>query len=201
VGRLPPDVGLLVGAVRGLRAGFSSRSDETTAKSSPPYTISLPLRLPHCWPPGGAEWFKGWLDRAVNASDGLVCISRAVADDVLNYLEGRADTERRVTEGRLLASRQGRGGRGETFEPTERADTGGLRQQGHFPDGGDAGTAEESHAGARRFRTHVGKGTRGCPVHRRQAGLDGRRLAGADPLASRTGLTTAFHRTPDRPRA
>ena len=58
----------------------------------------LPLRLPHCWPPGGAEWFKGWLDRAVNASDGLVCISRAVADDVLNYLEGRADTERRVTK-------------------------------------------------------------------------------------------------------
>lgn len=35
---------------------------------------------------GGPEWFRGWFRDAVSMSDGLVCISRAVADDVTKHL-------------------------------------------------------------------------------------------------------------------
>jgi len=48
----------------------------------------LPLTLP----PGnivdgGAEWFGRWLKSAVESSDGLVCISRAVADELAGHIE------------------------------------------------------------------------------------------------------------------
>ena len=48
----------------------------------------LPLNLP----PGnvvegGKEWFDGWLRRAIAASDGLVCISKAVADELIGFIE------------------------------------------------------------------------------------------------------------------
>ena len=42
----------------------------------------LPLRLPHCWPPGTSEWFRGWIEAAIEESDALICISRSVADEV-----------------------------------------------------------------------------------------------------------------------
>jgi glycosyltransferase involved in cell wall biosynthesis len=46
----------------------------------------LPIQLP----PGnivdgGKEWFKGWLNLAIEQSDALVCISRSVADDLVAY--------------------------------------------------------------------------------------------------------------------
>ena len=48
----------------------------------------LPINLP----PGnivegGKEWFEGWLRRAIAASDGLVCISKAVADELIGFIE------------------------------------------------------------------------------------------------------------------
>jgi glycosyltransferase involved in cell wall biosynthesis len=47
----------------------------------------LPLTLP---PgnivPGGKEWFEGWIRSAVEESDSLVCISRAVADDLIAHI-------------------------------------------------------------------------------------------------------------------
>jgi glycosyltransferase involved in cell wall biosynthesis len=46
----------------------------------------IPIRLPDCVPEGGDQWFRKWLQMAVTESDALVCISRAVADDLIAYL-------------------------------------------------------------------------------------------------------------------
>jgi len=46
----------------------------------------LPMRFPQFWPAGAEPWFRGWLRRAIDESDGLVCISRAVADEVDAYV-------------------------------------------------------------------------------------------------------------------
>jgi len=51
--------------------------------------------LPIVLPPGnivegGKEWFEAWFRDAAAWSDGLVCISRTVADDVRDYLETHA---------------------------------------------------------------------------------------------------------------
>lgn len=48
----------------------------------------LPIKLP----PGnivsgGKEWFDDWLQRAVMASDSLICISKSVADDLIEYIK------------------------------------------------------------------------------------------------------------------
>jgi glycosyltransferase involved in cell wall biosynthesis len=37
---------------------------------------------------GGKEWFEGWLRDAVAQSDAMVCISRSVADQVVDYVRG-----------------------------------------------------------------------------------------------------------------
>ncbi|TWA50698.1 glycosyltransferase involved in cell wall biosynthesis, partial [Azospirillum brasilense] len=47
--------------------------------------------LPITLPPGnivdgGKEWFEGWVRSAIKQSDGLVCISKAVADDLIAYM-------------------------------------------------------------------------------------------------------------------
>lgn len=49
----------------------------------------LPIRFPQYWPPGASAWFEDWLRRAVAASDGLVCISRAVADELGRFIAGQ----------------------------------------------------------------------------------------------------------------
>lgn len=46
----------------------------------------LPLRLPECFEPGAQAWFARWLERAIPMSDGLICISKAVADDLIAYI-------------------------------------------------------------------------------------------------------------------
>jgi len=51
----------------------------------------LPIRFPHLFVEGGAQWFTGWLDKALRHSDGCICISRAVADEVLAYLRVRRE--------------------------------------------------------------------------------------------------------------
>jgi glycosyltransferase involved in cell wall biosynthesis len=54
----------------------------------------LPIRFPDFWPPGAAAWFEGWLRQAIRQSDGLVCISRAVADDVRAFVDAHpSDTD------------------------------------------------------------------------------------------------------------
>jgi glycosyltransferase involved in cell wall biosynthesis len=47
--------------------------------------------LPITLPPGnitegGSEWFEGWFRKAVKASDGLLCISKTVANEVIEYV-------------------------------------------------------------------------------------------------------------------
>lgn len=47
----------------------------------------LPLTLPPGnFVDGGREWFKSWFDDAISVSDGIVCISKATADEVDGYL-------------------------------------------------------------------------------------------------------------------
>lgn len=48
----------------------------------------LPITLPPGnFGDGAHEWFEGWFRNAVQSSDGLLCISRAVANEVIAYVE------------------------------------------------------------------------------------------------------------------
>jgi glycosyltransferase involved in cell wall biosynthesis len=47
----------------------------------------LPLQHPEWFPPDMPSVFNGWLSRICGLTDGFACISRAVADDLLNWLE------------------------------------------------------------------------------------------------------------------
>jgi glycosyltransferase involved in cell wall biosynthesis len=47
----------------------------------------LPILRPEVFPPSAEGDFKAWLPMLARVADGLVCISRAVADEVADYLE------------------------------------------------------------------------------------------------------------------
>ncbi|MEO8740566.1 MAG: glycosyltransferase [Casimicrobiaceae bacterium] len=49
----------------------------------------LPVRFPDAFIDGGAEWFTAWLDKALAASDGCICISAAVVDELSSYADIR----------------------------------------------------------------------------------------------------------------
>jgi glycosyltransferase involved in cell wall biosynthesis len=55
----------------------------------------IPISHPQYFVSGGATWFKNWLEKAVDNSDGLICISRAVADEVNLFIRAGAKTETR----------------------------------------------------------------------------------------------------------
>ena len=56
----------------------------------------LPILLPAGnFLTGGKEGFEGWLNAAIQNSDGLVCISRATADEVVKYMCRQTDAEPR----------------------------------------------------------------------------------------------------------
>lgn len=64
---------------------------EQARKMRVPITTAVYDLLPLTLPPGnivegGKEWFENWLRNAIAASDGLVCISKAVADEVVAYV-------------------------------------------------------------------------------------------------------------------
>lgn len=46
----------------------------------------LLIKLPHCFPEGGTRVFEKWLN-VITQSDGAVCISRAVADELTAWLQ------------------------------------------------------------------------------------------------------------------
>jgi glycosyltransferase involved in cell wall biosynthesis len=46
----------------------------------------LPLLQPHNFPAGGSELFRIWLETVLGLGDGLLCISRAVADEAHQWL-------------------------------------------------------------------------------------------------------------------
>lgn len=49
----------------------------------------LPLHMPQAFPAGEAQRFADYLDTITAVSDGIVCISRAVADELLQQLNAR----------------------------------------------------------------------------------------------------------------
>ena len=60
----------------------------------------LPITLPEGnIVPGGREWFEGWFRDAIAASDGLVCISRSVAEAVNSYIESHKELTNRPKVG------------------------------------------------------------------------------------------------------
>ena len=54
----------------------------------------LPIRFPQLFVEGGAAWFAGWLVKAIRGSDGLVCISRAVADELDAFIRSLGSRRR-----------------------------------------------------------------------------------------------------------
>ncbi|WP_193615711.1 glycosyltransferase family 1 protein [Massilia sp. YMA4] len=47
----------------------------------------LPITQAQMFSPGAAPWFARWLRTVAETADGLVCISRAVADDLIDWIE------------------------------------------------------------------------------------------------------------------
>ena len=59
----------------------------------------LPINFPQFMVPGGPEWFWSWLRQAIEASDGLICISRSVADElevIIRVMGSRLGGRRRL---------------------------------------------------------------------------------------------------------
>jgi glycosyltransferase involved in cell wall biosynthesis len=46
----------------------------------------LPIKHSSCFVDGGRQWFENWFRDAIQSSDGLLCISRAVAEEVVDYV-------------------------------------------------------------------------------------------------------------------
>jgi hypothetical protein len=64
------------------------------------YTVifdSLPVRTPATSQRGMGQPAYRWLERAVDESDGLVCVSRAMADDLLDVARSRPSAKTKVT--------------------------------------------------------------------------------------------------------
>lgn len=47
----------------------------------------LPVTLPAMFSAGASPWFSRWLETIASVADGLFCISRAVADELLHWIE------------------------------------------------------------------------------------------------------------------
>lgn len=87
----PGDIVLMLDSSWARYQEFFPVFEQARSNHVPIYTVVydiLPLILPEGnFVEGGREWFDGWFRDAVRASDGLVCISRSVMDDVNTYLE------------------------------------------------------------------------------------------------------------------
>ncbi len=78
----------------------------------------LPIRLPHMFVDGGAAWFAGWLEKALRNSDGYICISRAIADELQPLVKAQGfDASRQLGYWHLGCDFRGAG----DSPPTERA--------------------------------------------------------------------------------
>ena len=88
----PGDVLLMLDSSWQRYREFHPVFERARAARVPVYTAVYDL-LPLVLPPGnfvegGKEWFEGWFRDALAQSDGLVCISRSVAQSVLDYARG-----------------------------------------------------------------------------------------------------------------
>lgn len=87
----PGDVLLMLDSSWSNYTNFTPAFDRARKAKVPIITVVYDL-LPIILPPGyfvegGREWFEGWLRKAIQSSDGLLCISRATANDVKEYVE------------------------------------------------------------------------------------------------------------------
>lgn len=86
----PGDIFLMLDSSWARYREFFRAFEEARASRVPIYTVVYDL-LPLTLPPGnivegGVEWFRGWVRDAATSSDGLVCISKTAADEVIAYL-------------------------------------------------------------------------------------------------------------------
>ena len=91
----PGDVLLMLDSSWERYREFFPVFEQARLKYVPIYTAIYDI-LPLVLPPGnfvegGREWFENWFQAAASVSDGLVCISQTVADDVVNYLDSLKD--------------------------------------------------------------------------------------------------------------
>lgn len=83
------DIMLMIDSSWNRLVDFASHYRQVQRGAGAVYTVIydlLPIRLPECFSPGSQAWFSRWIERAIGLSDGLVCISKAVADDLIAYI-------------------------------------------------------------------------------------------------------------------
>lgn len=86
----PRDVLLMLDPCPGEIESLAPALTEARQKGAKVYTVIydlLPLRMPQHFVEGGKEWFRRWVDKSIEVSDGVLCISRTVADDVQSYIK------------------------------------------------------------------------------------------------------------------
>ncbi|WP_377701866.1 glycosyltransferase family 4 protein [Pseudoduganella sp. UC29_71] len=79
--------------VPGKRAVFDDLRRHGVAVYFVVYDL-LPVTMPTMFSAGASPWFARWLDTVAGSADGLLCISRAVADQLLDWLEQHPATNR-----------------------------------------------------------------------------------------------------------
>jgi glycosyltransferase involved in cell wall biosynthesis len=47
----------------------------------------LPIKMPEVFPPGASDGFAAWLGAVCRAASGVICVSRCVADDLIDWVE------------------------------------------------------------------------------------------------------------------
>jgi glycosyltransferase involved in cell wall biosynthesis len=100
---VPSDVLLMLDSSWAQFREFFPVFEKARSLQVPIYTTIydlLPIVLPEGnFVPGGREWFEGWFCDAAGASDGLICISQSVANDVNRYLDSMKELPRRPKVG------------------------------------------------------------------------------------------------------
>jgi glycosyltransferase involved in cell wall biosynthesis len=90
---LPGDIILMLDSSWDTYSDFYPFFEQARQLKIPVYTAIYDI-LPITLPPGnfvegGKEWFANWFEKAISSSDGLICISKATADEVITWLDQR----------------------------------------------------------------------------------------------------------------
>jgi glycosyltransferase involved in cell wall biosynthesis len=150
----------------------------------------LPVLLPDAFPFGAEGYFGDYLrHHRRRVADGLVCISRAVADELHDWLEQRPRPPRRRRSSWATSTSA------PTSTPAPQASACRRMRNRCWPpspaskpaDGGHHRAAQGPGPGAGGLRPAVARQCGRQPGHRRQAGLDGGSAGQAHPAAPGTG--------------
>jgi hypothetical protein len=80
--------------------GFAEVFAAVRAANGVIYTVifdPVPVRTPQISQHGTDQTAHRWLERAIDESDGLVCVARALADDLLDFARSRLGAKTKVT--------------------------------------------------------------------------------------------------------